>query len=280
MKIFVISLPDADERRQSAQLQFDEAAIAFQFFDAIRGETAVRDCEFEGLDDASYLLNTGRQAVIGEIGCFASHRELWKRCVKLDEPVVIMEDDFNILPRFAGALTCANDVISDVGFLRLQTTVRAKKVKVAPIRAFNLERFTKAPHGLMCYCISPGVAKKFVDATRKIDAPVDVFVKNFWEHGQPLFALTPYTIAPSILSMKTSIVGRTKTRKGWSVVRKRFARKANWYRRRCLFNLRQRLRYFPKPHEIKLTVGCGAPPPLQPGPSESTVCGSIPGKPR
>lgn len=280
MKIFVISLPEADERRQSARQQFQDVGIHFEFFDAIRGEVAVRNCEFEGLDDQAYLLNTGRQAVIGEIGCFASHRQLWKRCIELDEPIVVMEDDFNILPRFSAALASARGVMEHVGFLRLQTTVRAKKTKVASVRGFELARFTKAPHGLMCYCLSPTVAAAFVHATQKIDAPVDVFIKKFWEHKQPLYALTPYTIAPSVLSVETTIKGRTKTRKGWSVARRRFLRKGGWYLRRWLFNAQQRLRHFPKPQEIRLTVPCGAPPPLQPGVSESTACGSIPGKPR
>lgn len=237
MKVFVISLVDADERRSNAKRQLDELGIPFEFFDAIRGDDAIRERKFEGFDDIGFLLNTGRRAVAGEIGCFASHRELWKRCVELDVPVMIMEDDFDALPEFANALRCANDVILKAGFLRLQTTVRTRKVAIASVGEFQLERYKKTPHGLMCYCLSPGVAQRFVEATRKIDAPVDVFTKKFWEHGQPMYALTPYTIAPSALNADTTIVGRRKCRKSWSVARRRLWRKAGWYWNRWIFNL-------------------------------------------
>lgn len=240
MRVFVISLPDADKRRGNAQRQFDEIGVPFEFFDAVRGQEAIRDRKFEGFDEASFLLNTGRRAAVDEIGCFASHRELWKRCVELGEPIMIMEDDFDLLPRFASAFRCANELILQAGFLRLQTSIRSRKVLIASRGEFRLERYKKTPHGLMCYCLSPTVAERFVEATRMMDAPVDVFTKKFWEHGQPMYALTPYTVAPSVLSVDTTIVGRRKSRKSWSVAGRRLARKAGWYWHRWLFNLRQR----------------------------------------
>tara|TARA_R110002096_G_scaffold155907_1_gene320310 strand:- start:11128 stop:11922 length:795 start_codon:yes stop_codon:yes gene_type:complete len=245
MKVFVISLPDSGERRRSAQQQLDRAGVPFEFFDAIRGDIAIRDCIFEGFDETSYLLNTGRHAVIGEIGCFASHRELWRHCVELNEPLVILEDDFNVLPRFKNALRAAANIIDTVGFVRLQTTLRAKQAKIAKVSGFQLGRFVKAPHGMMCYCLSPKVARHFLEETRIIHAPVDVFMKKYWEHGQPLYALTPFTIAPSVLSVETTIEDRNKGRKSFRTAQRRFRRKANWYLRRWIFNLRMRFQRSP-----------------------------------
>ncbi|MEO1247316.1 MAG: hypothetical protein AAFX56_16645 [Pseudomonadota bacterium] len=86
-----------------------------------------------------------------------------------------------------------------------------------------------------------------MEATRKIDAPVDVFTKKFWEHRQPMYALAPYTVAPSVLSVDTTIVGRNKSRKAWPVAARRFMRKAGWYWQRWIFNLRMRVRPKEKP---------------------------------
>lgn len=241
MKVFVISLPEQALRRKSAQEQLDAAGISFEFFDGIRGENAIRLCLFEGFDDAAFKVNTGRLVAIGELGCFASHRELWKRCIAMREPVMIMEDDFNLLPSFADALDCATDVISDVGFLRLQTANREKKYRIGKHKGFEISRFSKAPHGLMCYCVSPDVAEQLVESTRTIDAPVDEFAKRFWEHKQPLYALTPYSVAPSILSVETTITGRKCVRKSARLAWRRMWRKAHWYRHRCLFNISYRL---------------------------------------
>lgn len=257
MKVFVISLSDSGERRRSAEQQLNQAGVPFEFFDAIRGDIAIRDCIFEGFDETSYLLNTGRHAVIGEIGCFASHRELWRHCVELNEPIVIMEDDFNALPQFKNALHAAADIISTVGFVRLQTTLRAKQTRIGEVHGFQLGRFVKAPHGMMCYCLSPKVARHFLEETRVIHAPVDVFMKKYWEHGQPLYALTPFTVAPSVLSVETTIEGRNKGRKSFRTAQRRFRRKTNWYIRRWLFNWRMRFRRNPLVRKIANRRGIG-----------------------
>ena len=247
MKVFIISLPEQAERRKSAEQQMREAGVAFEFFDGIRGEVAIRECYFEGFDDAAFRLNTGRLVAIGELGCFASHRELWKRCAALDEPIMILEDDFNLLPEFAKSVRVAAALTNQVGFIRLQATAKAKSRRVGSHNGFELLRYVKAPHGLMCYCLSPAVAKHFVQLTRTIDAPVDEFTKKFWEHGQLMFALTPYSVAPSILSVETTIIGRKKIRKTPRSAWRRFLRKARWYASRWIFNLRYRLTSAPLP---------------------------------
>jgi hypothetical protein len=40
--------------------------------------------------------------------------------------------------------------------------------------------------------------------------PVDVFIKKFWEHGQPLFALSPSCVNGGTLSAASTIKHRDK----------------------------------------------------------------------
>lgn len=49
------------------------------------------------------LRRKGYQLKTSEVACFASHYELWVRCVELDEPIVILED--NVDPVEAEAST-------------------------------------------------------------------------------------------------------------------------------------------------------------------------------
>lgn len=238
MRVFVINMQQHAERRAAARRKLDAAGVPFEFFPGMSGEQALRLGLFRGVDEREFLLNTGRRVVPGEIGCFASHRELWKVAVELDEPIMVLEDDFDLLDWFADALTSACDVIRDVGYLRLQVDRAARRRHVFDLGEFSVSRYTKAPHCMMCYCISPAVAAHFIDRTRVVEAPVDVFVKKFWEHGQPIYALTPYAVAPSILSPKTTIAGREKRRKPLPLAARRFMRKGRWYWRRFLFNVR------------------------------------------
>jgi glycosyl transferase family 25 len=228
MKLYVISLPDAEERRERATIQLADAGIPFEFFEALRGEQAMAEGHFERCDDDEWLLNTGREVTPAEIGCFASHRSMWQKCVELGEPIMIMEDDFQLLPGFADAIKQVARNIDECGFIRLQGETRARRERVAKRGQFTLWRYTKAPHSMMCNAITPEVAQRFVEMTRVACEPVDVFIKKFWEHGQPIYGLTPYTVTESCLSRKTCIPDRHKARKDLKVRTTRFLRKCSW----------------------------------------------------
>lgn len=228
MKLFVISLPEAAERRERAARQLVDAGLAFEFFDAMRGEDVLAAGYFDRCDEEEWLLNTGHPMSLGEVGCFASHRSVWQKCAELDEPLMIMEDDFKLLPGFAGAVQQVAELISDYGFIRLQTETRARKQYVAETGDFTLWRYTRVPHSCMCNSMTPEVARRLVAQTSAIYEPVDVFLKKFWIHGQPIFGLTPYTVTESRLSQETYILHREKVPKGFGRSTRRFLRKCGW----------------------------------------------------
>jgi glycosyl transferase family 25 len=232
LKIFVISLPDATERRERAAGQLDELGLHYEFFDAWRGEQVMAEGYFEHCDEEEWLLNTGHPMSLGEVGCFASHRSVWQKCVELGEPLMIMEDDFQLLPGFAGAVEQVARNISEYGFIRLQSETRARKQRIATRGDYTLWRYTKVPHSCMCNSLTPEVAQSLVEQTRAIYEPVDVFIKKYWAHGVPIFGLTPYTVTESTLSRQTYILHREKVPKGFGRSTRRFLRKCGWEAKR------------------------------------------------
>ena len=238
MKIFVISLPDADARRERAARQLGEVGLDFEFFDAMRGEQVLAERYFDRCDEEEWLLNTGHPMSLGEVGCFASHRSMWQRCVDLGEPIMIMEDDFQLLPGFAGAVQQVAESILECGFIRLQSETRARRQRVAAKGDYTLWRYTKVPHSCMCNSMTPDVAQRLVDQTRSIYEPVDVFIKKYWVHGQAIYGLTPYTVTESTLSQQTYILHREKVKKGFGRSAKRFLRKCGWEVKRIRAALR------------------------------------------
>lgn len=236
MRVYVINCRTQKKRRKAAEGQLQAAGVRFEFFEALSAKGALDRRVFDAIDEREFLFNTGRQVAAGEIGCFASHREIWKLAAVADEPVVVMEDDFELLGDFQQALSVVASVIDRAGFVRLQTDLRAKKEPVVDCGEYRLWRYTKAPHGTMCYGLSSAVARLFVDATRILDAPVDVFVKKYWEHGQPLHVLTPCPVGPSRHHGETTISGRDKISKPMPVAMRRCLRKASWHIRRWQFS--------------------------------------------
>lgn len=244
MRICVISLPDEQLRRERAAAQLSRAQLDFEFADATRGEDVVRDGHFDRFDQYGFLMNTGRVASTGELGCFASHRTLWRRSIASDEPLLILEDDFHLHEDFPEALRHTRRLIREYGFIRLQVEARSSRTPVSECGNFILSRYRKAPYGTAGYAISPDVARTFVAVSDCFSAPVDLFVKNFWDHGHTLYALTPYTVSLSEISQQSRIGGRKKIG-GWRVSSLRMQTKAGWYVNRWRFNVAQLLRESP-----------------------------------
>lgn len=235
MKVFVISLVQCEMRRAHVDNQMRMQNVAYQFFDAVDGKAGYRT-SFERYDQTQFILRTGRDARPGEIGCFASHRELWKDCVASNEAFAILEDDLELSPDFAAALSVTKKLISRFGIIRLQVENRAKSLKLVDVDQFAIHFYTKVPHGAAGYCISPEVAKIFLEASNTLAMPVDVFIKYVWEHKQPIFGLLPYTVGPSWMASHSTIGSRPKSKKTLPERSARFAQKLRVVTSRSRFN--------------------------------------------
>ena len=123
MKIRVISLSDACERRDYISAQLNSRNLEFQFFNALTGNDGYEPY-FAAYSRSHYLLNTGRLAAPGEIGCYASHRALWKECISFKEPILIAEDYAVLSDRFSSAINQVGGLIESYGFILLETVER------------------------------------------------------------------------------------------------------------------------------------------------------------
>ena len=220
LQIFVISLESASDRRRSVRAQFRAAGLPFRFFDAIDGSREL-DAGFEGIDEAVYRLNTYRDPLPGEIGCYASHVSLWRHCVELGEPIVVLEDDCRLEGHFAEALGVVGSLIQEFGFIRLQGFGRSVGFKSAlksrvlgSVRGHSLHYLSSVPLCLLGYAVSPSCAARLVAASRRIESPIDKFVQRTWEHGEPIFALSPACVSDSALAADTTIGVRKTNKKG------------------------------------------------------------------
>ena len=207
MKVLVISLPESAERRRSASEQLAALGLSFEFIDGINGRTS-QDPLLECYQEMEFILNYGRPALPGELGCYASHYLAWQRCKELDEPVLVLEDDFKLLGGFMDALALCRQHINQRGYIRLETTGDKPASTVFTKDGFTLVKYLKAPQGALCYAISPSVAATFISHSETFDYPVDVFVRNFWYHKVPLFGLKPYTATASDIAVDSYIGNR------------------------------------------------------------------------
>jgi glycosyl transferase family 25 len=107
MKNFIIHLSKIEASVSTAlnlKTQLENYNMSVELFEGTYGSDAVKMMEAEGRlahpfgikgpsENTEPLEPTSKMASPGVRGCFYSHYNLWKKCVEINEPIIIWEDD-------------------------------------------------------------------------------------------------------------------------------------------------------------------------------------------
>lgn len=198
MKTVVISLVSSPERRAAAQKELEKHNVDFEFLDAWTGDAAVK-AGVISCDEKRYAIRTGSRPTSGNIGCFASHLTAWRMAVELDQPLMVLEDDFTLHSHFNKAVAQAERWLPKHGMIRLYSA-DFKGVLVDSEGDFELRRFKKSPRTGLGYLISPEAAAKLVNRLDKMIEPIDFYTKRFWVTKQRDYQIYPNAMDHSELS--------------------------------------------------------------------------------
>ncbi|GAA6990471.1 hypothetical protein ID0093_04480 [Helicobacter pylori] len=116
-QVYIISLKESQRRLDTEKLVLEsnekfKGRCVFQIFDAIGPKHQDFEKLVQELYDSSSLLKSDwfhsdycyKELLPQEFGCYLSHYFLWKECVKLNQPIVILEDDVMLESHFMQAL--------------------------------------------------------------------------------------------------------------------------------------------------------------------------------
>lgn len=106
MDVFVISLKRSQERRDAFHSYNSQYIPKYTFHDAVDGKTL----NINLLDDSLFTKGSKNYSQ-GAIGCALSHLQLWEKCIELNKPIVIMEDDVIVSSKFNNHL---NNVMNNM----------------------------------------------------------------------------------------------------------------------------------------------------------------------
>jgi glycosyl transferase family 25 len=211
MQIFVINLPSSPDRRQDCQQELDRHNLSANFFDAWTGEQALRNNLFR-YNDRKFAIRTGASASNGQMGCFASHLVLWKKCVELNESILVLEDDFRIQKNFHQCYDFVESHIDNLGLVRFHSA----DVEGLPVLAQGkntIRLLNKAPMMTLAYAVSPRGAQHLIDGFDEFIEPIDFYMKRFWITRQPVYQVTPDPVRHSDLADETTIANPNVVRK-------------------------------------------------------------------
>lgn len=185
MKNFIICLskiPASLETAVKVQQQLKEFGVEAELFEGSYGDEAKKRYNETGRRYHPWNFKNGplnpfsdefrdEQQSPGEMGCFDSHYRLWQKCVELNEPIMIFEDDVIFLRPY-----------NEVNFDEVLITVFGNQTKAAkywhyfdnPVGIPRAEEYWQSSMpGTPGYAIKPAAAKKLIEMYNNTWLPSD-----------------------------------------------------------------------------------------------------------
>ncbi len=109
----------------------------------------------QSYDENGFIRHRGRKALAGELGRYASHILAWQQVIKLDQPVVVLEDDFILRYDFCALIEAAELWKNKHHSIRLEPWKTKLFYSVVQQNEVKLVKFLKVPQCITCYFIMP-----------------------------------------------------------------------------------------------------------------------------
>jgi glycosyl transferase family 25 len=183
MKSFIICLskiPSSLETALNLKKQLENFSMPVELFEGTYGSDAVTMMEQEnrvlhhlgikGSIDTNSEKNN-KMSSPGVKGCFYSHFNLWKKCVELNEPIIIWEDDI-ILTRKFNLIDWKDVLIVALG--HQQKSSKYMHLLESPEGTPRPEIYKQSSMPGCCgYAIKPHAAKKLIEVYSNTYLPAD-----------------------------------------------------------------------------------------------------------
>ncbi len=187
MKIFIINLERSQDRYTRMQLEINNLfqkypnlkdKLKFIFFKAVDAKNEEHKKFQKYFTWFGKVYAGGEGMSTPEKACFASHYLLWEKCVKLNEKIIILEDDVGFAEEFVRNI----DKICTFDYECLRFTYKENKI------AYYIEEHVglvlkNNSYGAFAYMLNPKGAQKLLEKANKWFCPVDYYLDMFYFHG-------------------------------------------------------------------------------------------------
>jgi glycosyl transferase, family 25 len=152
----------------------------------------------------------------GEIGCFLSHRGLWKEMIKHDIPqALILEDDVELSVNFANALQFASAAAEPGDYIQFQVRDLHPRGQIVVRRdPFELLCPTIIPLRTSAQLVTLAAAERLLRHSEPFDRPVDSFLQMNWLHGARALMVKPQSVTEISATLGGSTIGANRRRRG------------------------------------------------------------------
>jgi len=162
LKIFIINLPNAIERRKFQQKQLSKLSLDYEILKAI----SIHDISSETY--AKHYKDWQRPLRNTEVACYFSHRSAWQKIIDNNVPGLIIEDDALLSKHTPEILNSINE-LSNADLIQLEARGRKKLMKNQGLiisSTHSLYRLYQDRTGAAGYVLWPSGAKKLLEHER------------------------------------------------------------------------------------------------------------------
>ena len=156
--------------------RLDSANVAYEIVDAVDGANLDLSQLGERLDRKGQMRHLGRLMNRGEIGCYLSHYNLWRRMIDEQIPAaVILEDDATLQDDFARAVAAVVACDYEWDVVLFHAPLRSTRRLVCNLGGdFQLMDYKRHYPRTTGYLINLSGAKKLADYCHRMRLPIDV----------------------------------------------------------------------------------------------------------
>jgi len=188
----VISLKRSASRREESKRILDNSGLQWEYLDAVDGlQLQSTPPEYH---EAKVKRLLGFSLSASEIGCFISHRLAWAKCIEMNCPTLILEDDFSLTPHFHHDLNVVTSSNLDWDIIRLQGLRETVDSTVIKTNGISIVQNQDDPLGATAYIIKPSSAIRLIQCSQDIYEPLDHFIEHFKKHRLRILAIKPYPV--------------------------------------------------------------------------------------
>ena len=203
LPVFIVSLPEAQDRRARITEVFKDLGLNFEFIDAVDGR------QFDVLNHPLYnaskrLRCFGKHMTGGDLGCILSHKKIYQRMV--DENIaraLIFEDDVILRDAFLPTLKqiqSSNIPFDAIRFFGSPKLERLKMRNVCKLSdTHHLVRHSGMPGGSHATLMTIAGARKMLRHMERTALPIDALLGRSW-----LTTMNWYTVRPGLAAQDLS----------------------------------------------------------------------------
>ena len=203
LKIFIINLDRAEERRNFFIKHFKKLKINYEIFKAHDGKSLTKKQLFKYSSDLSFKFEN-RALSLDEIACSMSHLSVYKKIVKNSiAEAIIFEDDIIINSKL---IQIVNKIPKNVELVNFKSDAKQKKLKLI-LSGIYLTQFLETPNRTSAIYLKLSAAKKLLKYGYPVRQPHDGLTGRMTFSGK----IRGYGIYPELIKLRkinNSISGR------------------------------------------------------------------------